>query len=77
MDDDDEMEAISMAPVKYWVGVRHRPSVWHAGTSRVAFSLCVERGVMLFMYSLGGDRYEGAFRLGEREVRADDSKRWV
>ena len=37
----------------------------------------VERGVMLFIYSLGGGRYEGALRLGEHEVQADDSNRWV
>ena len=33
--------------------------------------------LLLFIYSLGEVRYVGAFRLGEREVRADDSKRWV
>ncbi len=75
--DDDEMEAMSMALVHYGLGLGLGLSVWHAGTSRVAISLCVERGVMLFIYSLGEDSYEGAFRLGEHEVRADDSKRWV
>ncbi len=53
--DDDEMEAMNMALVHYGLGLGIGLRVWHAGTSRVAFSLLMERGVDA-LYLLVGRR---------------------
>ena len=72
-EDEDEYGAS-----KVWVGVRLRPSCLACRglkpgglTIPGAWSCC-----SLFIF-VGRSPIRGAFRLGEREVQADDSKRWV
>ena len=72
-DEEDEYGASTV-----WVGVRLRPSCLACRglkpgglTIPGAWSCC-----SLFIF-VGRSPIRGAFRLGEHEVQADDSKRWV
>ena len=72
-DEEDERGACTV-----WVGVRLRPSCLACRGLKLggltipgAWSCC-----SLFIL-VGRSPIRGAFRLGEHEVQADDSKRWV
>ena len=74
----DEDEEDERGSCTLWVGVRLRPSCLVCRglkpgglTIPGAWSCC-----SLFIF-VGRSPIRGAFRLGEREVQADDSKRWV
>ena len=75
----DEMKMkMDVAPVHYGLGLGLGLVVWHAGAGSLVIDYSWSVELLLFIFILvGRSPLRGAFRLGEREVQADDSKRWV